>query len=114
MEKGRASINLYQSDKDQIGTTEFDIFSLNPGSCTENRRTHEVYPPSLLPANRGTAYMDGILFRGVAASPAISNSRVSYCPCPTETAGNIMAFESVMFLMAWYNTDMLLHGIWRI
>ena len=30
----------------------------------QNWRTHEVYPPSLLPANRGAAYMDGILFRG--------------------------------------------------
>jgi alcohol dehydrogenase (cytochrome c) len=47
-----------------IGTTEFDIFSLNPATCAENWRTHEVYPPSLLPANRGAAYMDGMLFRG--------------------------------------------------
>jgi alcohol dehydrogenase (cytochrome c) len=47
-----------------IGTTEFDIFSLDPATCTENWRTHEDYPPSLLPANRGAAYMDGMLFRG--------------------------------------------------
>jgi PQQ-dependent dehydrogenase (methanol/ethanol family) len=47
-----------------IGTTEFDIFSLNPATCAENWRTHEDYPPSLLPANRGAAYMDGLLFRG--------------------------------------------------
>jgi alcohol dehydrogenase (cytochrome c) len=47
-----------------IGTTEFDIFSLNPATCAENWRTHEVYPPSLLPANRGAAYLDGMLFRG--------------------------------------------------
>jgi|KBSSwiStaDraftv2_1062776.scaffolds.fasta_scaffold18156_3 alcohol dehydrogenase (cytochrome c) len=47
-----------------IGTTEFDIFSLNPATCAENWRTHEVYPPSLLPANRGAAYMDGMLYRG--------------------------------------------------
>jgi alcohol dehydrogenase (cytochrome c) len=47
-----------------IGTTEFDIFSLNPATCAENWRTHEDYPPSLLPSNRGAAYMDGMLFRG--------------------------------------------------
>src|SRR5215831_19761629 len=47
-----------------IGTTQFDIFSLNPATCAENWRTHEDYPPSLLPANRGAAYMDGRLFRG--------------------------------------------------
>ena len=47
-----------------IGTTEFDIFSLDPATCAENWRTHETYPPSLLPSNRGAAYMDGMLFRG--------------------------------------------------
>jgi alcohol dehydrogenase (cytochrome c) len=47
-----------------IGTTQFDIFSLNPATCAENWRTHEDYPPSLLPANRGAAYLDGMLFRG--------------------------------------------------
>jgi alcohol dehydrogenase (cytochrome c) len=47
-----------------IGTTQFDIFSVNPATCAQNWRTHEVYPPSLLPANRGAAYLDGMLFRG--------------------------------------------------
>jgi alcohol dehydrogenase (cytochrome c) len=47
-----------------IGTTEFDIFSLDPTTCAENRRTHEDYPPAFLPANRGAAYLDGMLFRG--------------------------------------------------
>jgi alcohol dehydrogenase (cytochrome c) len=47
-----------------IGTSEFDIFSLDPASCKENWRTHESFAPSLLPANRGAAYMDGLLFRG--------------------------------------------------
>jgi alcohol dehydrogenase (cytochrome c) len=47
-----------------IGTTEFDIFSIDPTTCAENWRTHEVYPPSLLPANRGAAYLDDMLFRG--------------------------------------------------
>ena len=48
-----------------IGTTEHDIFSLDPGTCRENWRTHEDYKPaSLLAVNRGAAYMDGLLFRG--------------------------------------------------
>ncbi|MGO9946125.1 MAG: PQQ-binding-like beta-propeller repeat protein [Steroidobacteraceae bacterium] len=55
---------LIMVDNALIGTTEFDIFSLNPATCAENWRTHEDYPPSLLPSNRGAAYMDGMLFRG--------------------------------------------------
>src|SRR5271170_981634 len=55
---------LIMVDNALIGTTEFDIFSLNPATCAENWRTHEDYPPALLPANRGAAYMDGMLFRG--------------------------------------------------
>ena len=51
-------------DNALIGTTEFDIFSLDPATCAENWRTHEDYPPSILPANRGAAYADGMLFRG--------------------------------------------------
>src|SRR6202044_570756 len=47
-----------------IGTTEFDIFSLNPATCAENWRTHFDGAGSLLPSNRGAAYMDGMLFRG--------------------------------------------------
>jgi alcohol dehydrogenase (cytochrome c) len=47
-----------------IGTSEFDIFSLNPATCAENWRTHLDYPGALLPSNRGAAYMDGMLFRG--------------------------------------------------
>jgi alcohol dehydrogenase (cytochrome c) len=47
-----------------IGTTEFDIFSIDPATCAENWRTHEEYPLALLSANRGAAYMDGLLFRG--------------------------------------------------
>jgi hypothetical protein len=55
---------LIMVDNALIGTTEFDIFSIYPATCAENWRTHEVYPPSLLPANRGAAYMEGMLFRG--------------------------------------------------
>jgi alcohol dehydrogenase (cytochrome c) len=37
---------------------------LNLATCAENWRTHLDYPGSLLPSNRGAAYMDGMLFRG--------------------------------------------------
>jgi alcohol dehydrogenase (cytochrome c) len=47
-----------------IATTMFDIFSLNPATCAVNWRTHEDLSPSWLPANRGPAYLDGMLFRG--------------------------------------------------
>ena len=47
-----------------IGTTEFDIFSIDPATCAENWRTHEEYPAYILPTNRGAAYLDGMLFRG--------------------------------------------------
>jgi len=47
-----------------IATTEFDIFSLDPATCSENWRVHEDYPPSLLSVNRGAAYLDDRLFRG--------------------------------------------------
>jgi alcohol dehydrogenase (cytochrome c) len=47
-----------------IGTTSNDIFSIDPATCAENWRTHEDYPLPIMPANRGAAYMDGMLFRG--------------------------------------------------
>ena len=37
---------LIMVDNALIGTTEFDIFSLNPATCAENWRTHEDYPPA--------------------------------------------------------------------
>jgi hypothetical protein len=56
--------SLIMVDNALIGASEYDIFSLNPATCAENWRTHLDYPGSLLPANRGVAYMDGMLFRG--------------------------------------------------
>jgi alcohol dehydrogenase (cytochrome c) len=47
-----------------IGTTIADIFSIDPATCAENWRTHEDFPPSILSAMRGVAYLDGMLFRG--------------------------------------------------
>jgi alcohol dehydrogenase (cytochrome c) len=48
-----------------IGTTAFDIFSIDPSNCRENWRTHEAYKsPTPLLVNRGAAYLEGRLFRG--------------------------------------------------
>ena len=48
-----------------IGTTEYDIFSIDPVNCRQNWRTHEDYSPGTPQGvNRGAAYMDGQLFRG--------------------------------------------------
>ena len=48
-----------------IGTTEYDIFSLDPANCHQNWRTHEDYTPATPQGvNRGAAYLDGELFRG--------------------------------------------------
>ena len=40
---------LVMVDNALIGTTQFDIFSLNPATCAENWRTHEDYPPAFCP-----------------------------------------------------------------
>ena len=48
-----------------IGTTEYDIFSIDPANCHQNWRTHERYRPATPQGvNRGAAYLDGSLFRG--------------------------------------------------
>jgi alcohol dehydrogenase (cytochrome c) len=46
-----------------IGTTERDIFSIDAVTCAENWRTHEDLKH--IAVNRGAAYMDGLLYRGV-------------------------------------------------
>ncbi|MGD0190931.1 MAG: PQQ-binding-like beta-propeller repeat protein [Rhizomicrobium sp.] len=56
---------LIEVDGALIGTTEYDIFSLDPANCHLNWRTHEDYEPATPQGvNRGAAYMDGLLFRG--------------------------------------------------
>jgi alcohol dehydrogenase (cytochrome c) len=47
-----------------IGTTEYDIFSIDPATCAQNWRTHEDFTAYILPLNRGAAYFDGMLYRG--------------------------------------------------
>ncbi|HXZ14707.1 MAG TPA: PQQ-binding-like beta-propeller repeat protein [Roseiarcus sp.] len=47
-----------------VGTTEYDIFSIDPATCVQNWRTHEDFAAYILPLDRGAAYLDGMLFRG--------------------------------------------------
>ena len=49
-----------------IGTTEFDIFSIDPATCAENWRTHEEYPGYVLPTESR---------RGVSRWHAVSRDR---------------------------------------
>lgn len=56
---------LIEVDGALVGTTEYDIFSLDPVDCHLNWRTHEDYTPATpTDVNRGAAYLDGKLFRG--------------------------------------------------
>jgi alcohol dehydrogenase (cytochrome c) len=45
-----------------IGTTERDIFSIDPATCKQRWRTHEKYRHTSV--SRGAAYFDGLLYRG--------------------------------------------------
>lgn len=56
---------LIMVDGALIGTTEHDIFSIDPATCHQNWRISEDYTPATSQAvNRGAAYLDGRLFRG--------------------------------------------------
>ena len=59
------STGLIEVEGALIGTTAFDIFSIDPTNCRQNWRTHENYEPAIpFIINRGAAYMNGRLFRG--------------------------------------------------
>jgi alcohol dehydrogenase (cytochrome c) len=45
-----------------IGTTEQDIFSIDPATCKQRWRTHERFKHTSV--SRGAAYLDGLLYRG--------------------------------------------------
>src|SRR5213594_1704046 len=47
------------------GTSEMDTFAIDADSCTEKWRVHETIKPSQLANNRGVAFLEGRLFRGV-------------------------------------------------
>jgi alcohol dehydrogenase (cytochrome c) len=56
--------NLIMVNGSLIGTTDTDIFALDPATCAVKWRTHNDIPRPLLPVNRGAAYLDGMLFQG--------------------------------------------------
>ncbi|MBB2179428.1 pyrroloquinoline quinone-dependent dehydrogenase [Gluconacetobacter tumulicola] len=78
-----------------IGTTEHDIFSLNPEDCHENWRTHEEFPAALLRVNRGAAYADGMLYRGTSHGDVIAYDFKTGKRLWTTNIGNGAAGESV-------------------
>lgn len=47
------------------GTTEMDTFAFDATNCKERWRVHEEVAPSPLQVNRGIAFADGRLFRGL-------------------------------------------------
>ncbi|HEY0179390.1 MAG TPA: PQQ-binding-like beta-propeller repeat protein [Dokdonella sp.] len=55
---------LLQVDGLLFGTTEQDTFAIDPNTCKESWRAHEVFEPGALKVNRGLAYLDGRVFRG--------------------------------------------------
>lgn len=57
---------LIQADGLLFGTTEQDTFALDPDSCKEIWRAHEVFESGPLKVNRGLAWLEGRVFRGSA------------------------------------------------
>lgn len=57
---------LIQVEGALFGTTEQDTFSIDPDTCKENWRAHEVFESGALKVNRGLAWVDGRIFRGSA------------------------------------------------
>lgn len=55
---------LIQVNGALYGSTEQDIFSINPDTCKENWRVHEEFPSGMLKVNRGATFMDGRIYRG--------------------------------------------------
>ncbi|HEU4616883.1 MAG TPA: PQQ-binding-like beta-propeller repeat protein [Gammaproteobacteria bacterium] len=55
-------------------TTEFDTIAVDAGDCKERWRVHEDVMPSALKVNRGLAYLDGSLFRGLQDGRVVAYS----------------------------------------
>lgn len=63
---------LIQVDGALFGTTEQDVFSIDPNTCKENWRAHEEFASGMLKVNRGLAWADGRVFRGTADGRVLS------------------------------------------
>jgi PQQ-dependent dehydrogenase (methanol/ethanol family) len=62
---GNFQTGLIQVGDQLVGTTDTDIFSLDPNTCAQQWRTREELSRNEgLRVNRGAAYLDGRLFRG--------------------------------------------------
>src|SRR5262249_15803397 len=47
------------------GTTEMDTFAIDASNCKQKWRVHEGVKPTMLQVNRGAAFSDGRLVRGL-------------------------------------------------
>jgi alcohol dehydrogenase (cytochrome c) len=84
-EKSSFQTGVIQVDGALFGTTEKDIFSIDPNTCKENWRQHEVFKGGMLNVNRGLAWLDGRVFRGT-------------------TDGRVLAYDSKTGQRIWATT----------
>lgn len=79
-----------------IGTTDHDIFALDPQTCRQIWRTHEDYR-ALIPSrvNRGAAYLDGRLFRGTMDARVLAYDAKTGKRLWATTIGDIHRGETV-------------------
>ena len=71
-----------------IGTTVFDIFSLNPATCALNWRTHEDYPPAFCPPTAAPPTWTACCFaapRTAGCSPMTSRPASEFGKRPSRT-----------------------------
>jgi alcohol dehydrogenase (cytochrome c) len=76
-------------------TTEHDTFSVDPDTCLEKWRDHEDFPRTILPVNRGVAYLEGRVFRGsntgrVIAYEAATGRRLWSTPIADPARGELI------------------------
>jgi alcohol dehydrogenase (cytochrome c) len=76
-----------------IGTTEQDIFSIDPATCRERWRTHENLGHAAV--NRGAAYLDGLVYRGTGDGRVLAYDFKTGARVWQSTIANPSAGESV-------------------
>jgi alcohol dehydrogenase (cytochrome c) len=76
-----------------IGTTERDIFAIDPATCAERWRTHDADKSPAV--NRGAAYLDGLLYRGTGDGRVIAYDARSGAQVWATTIAEPRAGESV-------------------
>jgi len=63
---------LVQVGRSLYGVTAHDTFSIDADTCRENWRVHEEAPATFLNVDRGVAYLDGRIFRGLSDGTVIA------------------------------------------